>query len=56
MKYDGELKLAVDVGCGSGQCSAILARQFEKVLGYDISVAQIDVAKSSPLPQNIEFR
>ncbi|XP_022096038.1 putative methyltransferase DDB_G0268948 [Acanthaster planci] len=49
-------KLAVDVGCGSGQNTRPLAPYFEKVIGVDVSEAQIKVAQSLKNPPNVEFR
>ncbi len=46
-------KLAWDVGCGSGQATLDLAERFERVIGTDISEAQIAEA---PKHANIEFR
>ena len=39
-----EFKLAVDVGCGSGQSSKPLTNYFMQVIGTDISKKQIDNA------------
>ncbi|KAJ6655778.1 hypothetical protein lerEdw1_004831 [Lerista edwardsae] len=47
--------LAVDVGCGSGQSTHILASRFEKVIGTDISKAQIEAAKQAAHPPNISY-
>ncbi|XP_032789405.2 putative methyltransferase DDB_G0268948 [Daphnia magna] len=55
-KFQGELELCLDVGCGNGQCSGIFASSFRKVLATDISPAQIEVAKTLEYPQNIEFQ
>ncbi len=33
--------LAVDIGCGTGQFTSLLAREFTKVIGLDISPSQI---------------
>ncbi|XP_075686085.1 putative methyltransferase DDB_G0268948 [Rhinoderma darwinii] len=49
-------KLAVDVGCGTGQGIKLLAPHFEKVLGTDISEAQIEVAKEAIKIPNATFR
>ena len=46
-------QLAWDAGCGSGQATLDLAERFEKVVGTDISDAQIAEA---PKHANIEFR
>ena len=43
-------KFAVDVGCGSGQLTKLLAQQYENVLGIDESSSQIDRARSSENP------
>ncbi|XP_036611615.1 putative methyltransferase DDB_G0268948 [Trichosurus vulpecula] len=48
-------KLAVDVGCGSGQGTKVLAPYFDKVVGIDISEAQINQAKQSPNALNISY-
>ncbi|XP_068099865.1 putative methyltransferase DDB_G0268948 [Hyperolius riggenbachi] len=46
---------AVDVGCGTGQSTIILAPFFEKVLGTDISAAQIEEAKKAHGLPNVTF-
>lgn len=46
----------MDAGCGSGQCTDSLAPHFNKILASDISAGQIEVAKSTIHPSNIEFR
>ncbi|XP_066491021.1 putative methyltransferase DDB_G0268948 [Tiliqua scincoides] len=48
-------RLAVDVGCGSGQSTWVLASRFEKVVGTDISEAQIEAAKQAAHPPNISY-
>ncbi|XP_061461032.1 putative methyltransferase DDB_G0268948 isoform X2 [Rhineura floridana] len=47
--------LAVDVGCGTGQSSHLLAKHFEKVVGTDISKAQIEEAKQATHPPNVSY-
>lgn len=47
--------LAVDVGCGSGQSTQMLAKWFEKVIGTDISEAQIEEAKRAAHASNISY-
>lgn len=37
--------VAVDVGCGTGQLTHLLADRFEKVIGLDISASQIEQAR-----------
>ncbi|XP_022096086.1 putative methyltransferase DDB_G0268948 isoform X2 [Acanthaster planci] len=49
-------QLAVDVGCGSGQNTRPLAPYFEKVIGVDVSEAQIRAAQSLENPPNVDFR
>ncbi|XP_070561251.1 putative methyltransferase DDB_G0268948 [Ptychodera flava] len=51
----GDLKFVVDVGCGSGQSTAVLSDYSERVLGVDISPDQIKQAKASTMPSNVEF-
>lgn len=41
-------KLAVDVGCGSGQLSVLLADHFDKVIGLDPSESQLSGAAAHP--------
>jgi SAM-dependent methyltransferase len=41
-------KLAVDVGCGSGQLSVLLADHFDQVLGLDPSESQLSGAEPDP--------
>lgn len=50
-----EWRLAVDVGCGSGQASRPLAQHFASVRGFDTSAAQIKEAIASSDSQNISF-
>ncbi|XP_069058163.1 putative methyltransferase DDB_G0268948 [Pleurodeles waltl] len=47
--------LAVDVGCGTGQSTRVLAPHFQKVVGVDISEAQIKEAKKVVGPTNISY-
>ncbi|XP_078507152.1 putative methyltransferase DDB_G0268948 [Lissotriton helveticus] len=47
--------LAVDVGCGTGQSTRVLAPHFQKVVGVDISEAQINEAKKVVGPKNISY-
>ncbi|XP_014431151.2 putative methyltransferase DDB_G0268948 [Pelodiscus sinensis] len=50
------MRLAVDVGCGSGQSTCILAARFEEVVGTDISEAQIQAAKETASFPNVSYR
>jgi len=50
--------LAVDVACGSGQSTLVLAEggQFDKVVGVDVSPGQIREANERPdKPENVQF-
>ena len=49
-----DFKTVVDVGCGTGQSSHLLAPYFENVIGIDVSASQIAQAKVKY--PNIEFR
>ncbi|XP_040212034.1 putative methyltransferase DDB_G0268948 [Rana temporaria] len=46
---------AVDVGCGTGQNTRVLAPYFKKVLGVDISEAQIEEAKKAMGSPNVTY-
>ncbi|KAJ8352856.1 hypothetical protein SKAU_G00243320 [Synaphobranchus kaupii] len=48
--------LAVDVGCGSGQGTVLLAPHFSHVFGTDVSPAQLDLAKTYGSAPNISYR
>ncbi|XP_041057143.1 putative methyltransferase DDB_G0268948 isoform X1 [Carcharodon carcharias] len=48
--------LAVDIGCGSGQSTRGMAPYFEKVIGIDVSEAQIEEAKKVDGPDNVSYR
>lgn len=41
-------RLAVDVGCGTGQLSVLLAESFERVLACDVSASQLAAATPHP--------
>ncbi|KAM4609283.1 putative methyltransferase [Polymixia lowei] len=48
--------LAVDVGCGSGQGTVLLANHFASVVGTDVSPAQLEVALEHAAAPNITYR
>ncbi|XP_078507142.1 putative methyltransferase DDB_G0268948 [Lissotriton helveticus] len=48
-------ELAVDVGCGTGQSTRLLASHFQKVVGIDISEAQIQEAKNAGVLPNMSY-
>ncbi|XP_026231449.1 class I SAM-dependent methyltransferase [Anabas testudineus] len=49
-------QLALDVGCGSGQGTLLLAKHFASVVGTDISPAQLEVALQHAREPNITYR
>ncbi|XP_028249883.1 putative methyltransferase DDB_G0268948 [Parambassis ranga] len=49
-------ELAVDVGCGSGQGTRLLAKQFVSVVGTDVSPAQLELASQHAKEANITYR
>ncbi|XP_035264838.1 putative methyltransferase DDB_G0268948 isoform X2 [Anguilla anguilla] len=48
--------LAVDVGCGSGQGTVLLAPHFKQVIGTDISPAQLEMARACSSAPNVSYR
>ncbi|NXO05099.1 TMT1 methyltransferase, partial [Rhinopomastus cyanomelas] len=54
-KRTNPVELVVDVGCGSGQGTRFLAEHFKKVVGTDISEAQIQEAKDAPSLPNVSY-
>lgn len=48
--------LAVDVGCGSGQGTVLLAPHFSSVVGTDVSPAQLELAQEHASAPNISYR
>lgn len=55
-KVSGELKQAVDIGCGTGQSTTVLAPHFEKIIGFDASEAQIESAKRNRSLPNVTYK
>lgn len=49
-------ELAVDVGCGSGQGTVLLAKHFASVVGTDVSPAQLELALQHADEPNITYR
>ena len=50
-----KLGLMVDVGCGSGQSSALFQPYFDKIIATDISKEQLQQGRMHNVHQNIEF-
>ncbi|XP_034417765.1 uncharacterized protein zgc:162396 [Cyclopterus lumpus] len=48
--------LAVDLGCGTGQNSRLLAPHFQEVVGIDVSECQLEEARAVPGLSNITYR
>ncbi|XP_022597090.1 putative methyltransferase DDB_G0268948 [Seriola dumerili] len=48
--------LAVDLGCGTGQNSRLLAPHFRQMVGIDVSECQLEEAKAVPGYPNITYR
>ncbi|ORY79061.1 S-adenosyl-L-methionine-dependent methyltransferase [Protomyces lactucae-debilis] len=44
MYHQSSSKVAVDLGCGTGQITSILAERFEKVIGFDTSAKMLEAA------------
>ncbi|XP_071806057.1 putative methyltransferase DDB_G0268948 [Asterias amurensis] len=55
-KKSQPFKLAIDVGCGSGQMTRPLASHFEKVIGVDVSESQLEAARQITNSPNVEYR
>lgn len=52
----GRFDLAVDVGCGSGQGTVLLGPYFSRVVGTDVSPAQLRMAQLNSNPANVSYR
>lgn len=48
--------LVVDLGCGTGQLSRVLAPHFQQVVGIDVSESQLEQARAVPGFPNITYR
>ncbi|XP_042369237.1 putative methyltransferase DDB_G0268948 [Plectropomus leopardus] len=55
-KTTKQFNLAVDVGCGSGQGTILLAPYFTRVVGTDISPAQLQMTLAKSNPPNVSYR
>ncbi|XP_078685426.1 putative methyltransferase DDB_G0268948 [Branchiostoma floridae x Branchiostoma belcheri] len=50
------LDQAVDIGCGSGQSTVILAPHFQHVIGIDVSQSQVATATGQNKLSNVQYR
>lgn len=55
-KVNRPLQNAVDIGCGSGQSTLVLAPYFQLVTGFDVSEAQVKHAKENRYAPNVHYR
>lgn len=51
-----KIPLAIDVACGSGQLSGLLAEACGRVIGIDISQAMLEAAERHNAHPNVEYR
>ena len=52
-----QCKTAIDIGCGTGEFSRLLAERFESVIAIDLSPNSIEVAKQRSRPfSNLDFQ
>ncbi|XP_053554790.1 putative methyltransferase DDB_G0268948 [Bombina bombina] len=49
-------EVAVDVGCGTGRYTELLASHFQKVLAFDSSESQINEAKRAGSSKNVQYQ
>uniref|UniRef100_A0A3Q3DWG2 Si:ch211-93g23.2 n=1 Tax=Hippocampus comes TaxID=109280 RepID=A0A3Q3DWG2_HIPCM len=55
-KLQNKFNLAVDVGCGNGKGTVLLAPYFNQVVGTDVSPAQLGLARANSIRQNVSYR
>jgi len=48
--------LCVEVGCGPGRMTGVLAERFDRVVAVDVSEGMLERARSAVTAQNVEFR
>jgi ubiquinone/menaquinone biosynthesis C-methylase UbiE len=46
--HKGDAELAIDLGCGTGQVTSVLAQHFDKVIGFDTSAKMLESATKHP--------
>ncbi|XP_054711240.1 putative methyltransferase DDB_G0268948 [Uloborus diversus] len=55
-KVGGSWTRAVDIGCGSGQSTIVLAPHFGEVCGLDVSDAQLECARRERTLPNVQYK
>lgn len=53
LKKEGQTAIAVDVGCGTGRHSLLIARHFQKVFAFDFSQAMVAAAQQNKESANL---
>ncbi len=53
---DGRGGTCVEVGCGPGRMTGLLAARFELVVAVDVSSEMLDLARNSVTATNVDFR
>ena len=48
--------VCVEVGCGPGRMTSVLAERFDRVLALDVSPAMLERARAAMTAPNVEFR
>ncbi|CAF4433916.1 unnamed protein product [Rotaria socialis] len=48
--------LVIDIGCGTGQSTILLAPHFQRIIGYDISEYQVKKANETNTHSNINYK
>ena len=51
--HKGQKTLAVDIGCGTGQITQVIAKSFLRVIGFDVSESMLKRAKKC---DNVDYR
>ncbi|XP_049610289.1 putative methyltransferase DDB_G0268948 [Syngnathus scovelli] len=54
-KMQNKFNLAVDVGCGNGKGTVLLAPFFKQVVGTDVSPAQLELARAYSTSPNVSY-
>lgn len=56
VKTNSRPTLAIDVGCGSGQCTELLSQFYDNVIGFDVSESQIKEATARNKLNNVTYK